>query len=46
MKTQNVGIFNHEDLEATTQYRSTPVVDMARRVVGGIFFVGAHGGGA
>ena len=43
MKTQKVGIFEHEDLEAGTQYYSAPGADMVRRVVIDIFFTAADG---
>ena len=39
MKTQKVGIFEDEDMEAGTQYYSAPGADMDRRVVADIFFV-------
>ena len=43
MKTYKVGIFEHEDMEASTQYCSVPAVDLDRRVVIDIFFVAADG---
>jgi len=39
MKTLKVSIFEHEDLEASTQYCSAAGADMDRRVVIDIFFV-------
>ena len=38
MKTQKVGIFEHEDMEASTRYYSAAGADMDRRVVIAIFF--------
>jgi hypothetical protein len=43
MKTQKVGIFEHEDLEAEAQYYSAPVADMDRCVVIDFFFTAADG---
>ncbi|HMC85399.1 MAG TPA: hypothetical protein VKI61_07730 [Chitinophagaceae bacterium] len=43
MKTQTVCIFEHEDMEASTQYWSAPGADMDRRVVSDIFFAAADG---
>ncbi|HXB32920.1 MAG TPA: hypothetical protein VNV35_05850 [Puia sp.] len=43
MRTYKVSIFEHEDMEASTQYCSVPGVDMDRRVVIDIFFVAADG---
>ena len=41
--TQKVSIFEHEDLEAGTQYYSAPGADMVRRVVIDFFFTSADG---
>jgi len=44
MKTQKVGIFEHEDRKASTQYYSTPGGGMGRCVVIEFFFVATDGG--
>ena len=43
MKTQKVGIFEHEDRKASTQYYPAPGAGMGGRVVIGFFFDPADG---
>src|SRR5579863_5875073 len=43
MKSSKVGIFIHEEREASTQYYSAPGADMDRRAVVDIFFSAADG---
>jgi|SRR5579863_1695843 len=43
MKSSKVGIFVHEEREASTQYYSAPDADMDRRAVVDIFFSAADG---
>jgi hypothetical protein len=41
--TLKVSIFEHEDMEAGTQYCSAPGADLDRRVVIDIFFIATDG---